>query len=359
MSKPRKRLDPLASIANSALRVAATRVFERWQDESAELVSAQDVTFELLALCRAIEAPQAESLETSADSATSVLRARLIGEIQGELLKEWSGTAEAVSTEMVRILAGIEHVKTSIEPPSADGLANRLADPGGLELVVEVAHDLRSPLTSILFLAETLLRGGSGAINDVQKRQLGIVYSAALGLISTASDVVELARGGDRQDAEPVPFSLAGLIGPVRDLVQPMALEKGVEIRLETPADDHRFGLPVPLSRVLLNLTTNALKFTETGFIDIIGRKTTGDRVEFSVRDSGCGIDADELPTMFYPFKRRSGPGSGYHFSGTGLGLTICRKLVRNLNGELQVESAPGWGTRFFFEIDLPTVRRA
>jgi signal transduction histidine kinase len=138
-----------------------------------------------------------------------------------------------------------------------------------------------------------------------------------------------------------------------------MAAEKGLQVRVETPPSDHRFGLPVPLSRILLNLTTNALKFTETGAIDIVARQTTGDRVEFSVRDTGSGIDAHELSSIFYPFRRRTGPGAGYDFSGTGLGLTICRKLVRSLNGELQLETAPDWGTRFFFEIELPTVQRA
>jgi signal transduction histidine kinase len=360
VSKPRKRLDPFVAIANPALRRAAAKVGERWQNNSAGLVSEQDVTFELLALGRAIESTQSQAIEDSADSATIVLRSGLLHDLQSEVLKEWADSDQIASAEMLGILNGFNRVHTSIEPGSSDGLAKRLSDPGGLELVVEVAHDLRSPLTSILFLAETLLRGSSGALNEIQKRQLGIVYSAALGLISTASDVVELARGGERYDtSDPVPFSLAGLLGPVRDLVQPMAAEKGVDVRLESPAVDHRFGLPVPLSRVLLNLTTNALKFTQEGFIEIAARATSDERVEFSIRDSGCGIDANELATLFYPFKRRSGPGSGYHFSGTGLGLTICRKLVHGLGGELQLESAPGWGTRFFFEIDLPPIKRA
>lgn len=360
ISKPRKRLDPFASIKNAGLRQAVIRVSERWQNDSAELVSEQDITFELLALSRAIEDPDTNAIEDSIDSATTVLRSGLLQELQSEVLKEWADADHVSSAEMLGVLAGFERVQSRIEPASADGLAKRLSDPGGLELVVEVAHDLRSPLTSILFLSETLLRGSSGSLNEVQKRQLGIVYSAALGLISTASDVVELARGGERFDSsDPIPFSLRGLMEPVRDLVQPMAEEKGVEVRLETPAADHRFGLPVPLSRILLNLTTNALKFTQQGFIELSARQTSADRVEFSIRDSGCGIDANELATLFYPFRRRSGPGSGYHFSGTGLGLTICRKLVHSLGGELHLESAAGWGTRFFFEIELPGVKRA
>src|SRR2546427_11103199 len=79
-----------------------------------------------------------------------------------------------------------------------EDLASSLAGPNGLELVVEMAHDLRSPLTSILFLAESLRSGQSSPISDAQRRQLGLIYSAALCLCTAANDVLELARGGDR-----------------------------------------------------------------------------------------------------------------------------------------------------------------
>src|SRR4029078_10289607 len=86
--------------------------------------------------------------------------------------------------------------------------ADRLTGPDGLELVVELAHDLRSPLTSILFLGETMKRGRSGPVTPRQERQLGLIYSAAFGLSSVASDVIELARGGDRL-GDPAPLSLS------------------------------------------------------------------------------------------------------------------------------------------------------
>src|SRR5213592_1551510 len=92
--------------------------------------------------------------------------------------------------------------------PEPDNLAACLSSPGGLELVVEMAHDLRSPLTSILFLAEALQRGQSGPVTDAQRRALGLVYSAALSLCGAASDVLELAQGGNRLvDRPPEPFS--------------------------------------------------------------------------------------------------------------------------------------------------------
>jgi hypothetical protein len=132
VSRPRKRLDPFVAISNPALRRAAARVGERWHNNSAGLVSEQDVTFELLALGRAIESPQSQAIEASADSATIVLRGGLLHELQSEVLKEWADSDQIASEEMLAILSGFNRVHASIEPSSADGLARRLSDPGGL-----------------------------------------------------------------------------------------------------------------------------------------------------------------------------------------------------------------------------------
>jgi signal transduction histidine kinase len=245
-------------------------------------------------------------------------------------------------------------VRVQLEPKWDQYFASRLTEPQGLELVVEVAHDLRSPLTSILFLAETLRRGQSGDVNDVQRRQLGIVYSAALGLISVASDMIELARGGNQlMDNDPSPFSVASVLESVRDIVLPMAEEKGLALRLLPPDIDQRLGYPVALSRVLLNLTTNALKFTDEGLIEITAQELDGGRVELSVRDTGRGVDEEAIQTLFQPFRRMRGR-RGHAFSGSGLGLMISRRLVEAMGSTLRLETRSGWGTRFFFEIALP-----
>ena len=232
--------------------------------------------------------------------------------------------------------------------------SDQLSGPRGLELVVEVAHDLRSPLTSILFLAETLQRGQSGPVNDIQRRQLGLIYSAALGLSTLASNVMELARGGSRlAEDSPAPFSVRDLFESVADIVRPMAEEKGLTVRLLPPDADHRLGPAQALARVLLNLTTNAIKFTEEGFVELVAKSTGPTAVEFSVRDTGRGINPEAIETLFRPF--RPGPESrGRTFSGTGLGLALCRKLVEAMGSELRYETSPDWGTRFVFSLELP-----
>ncbi|MCI0433642.1 MAG: HAMP domain-containing histidine kinase, partial [Gemmatimonadetes bacterium] len=230
--------------------------------------------------------------------------------------------------------------------------------PSGVEFVAGVAHDLRSPLTSILFLAETLLSGQSGQVNDVQKRQLGIIYGAALGLVSVASDIIELVRGGEGlTELRPTLFSVTEILQSVHDIVRPMAEEKGLGVHLFPPAEDLRLGYPLALSRVLLNLTTNGLKFTDSGFVEISVRSAGESRAEFSVRDTGRGYSPEAMGTLYEPF-RPSRDGKKYGFSGAGLGLAISKKLVGAMGSRLEAETRPGWGTRFYFELELPVAPR-
>ncbi|HEX4600977.1 MAG TPA: HAMP domain-containing sensor histidine kinase [Gemmatimonadales bacterium] len=238
-----------------------------------------------------------------------------------------------------------------LEPPD---LSACLAGPNGLELVVEMAHDLRSPLTSILFLAEAMQQGQGGAVTETQRRQLGLIYSAALCLCTAASDVLELARGGVRLvERDPAPFSVVEMFGSVRSMIQPLAEEHGLDVRFGYPVPERRVGHARALSRVLLNLATNAVKYTDSGFVEIAARPLTPTQLEFSVRDTGPGLDAGAIESVFQPFRKASS-GLRQQFSSSGLGLAICRKLVRAMRSELHVETRPGWGTRFFFAVDAP-----
>ncbi len=104
----------------------------------------------------------------------------------------------------------------------------------------------------------------------------------------------------------------------------------------------------------MLNLTTNALKFTEEGFVELVARSITPRQVVFSVRDTGRGIEKEARKTLFQPFRRSNSKERGFCFSGTGLGLNICRRLVSAMGSNLELETRPGWGTRFFFKLELP-----
>lgn len=285
----------------------------------------------------------------------SSLGRRLLELLRGEIVDGWRDIG-VPDTELLPLLVAMERVRVTIQPNWAQSFAQQLSGSDGLALLMDVAHDLRSPLTSILVLAETLQRGQSGTVNDVQRRQLGLIYTAALGLSSVASDIIEFTQGGDQLvDQEPSGFSVTAMLESVRDIVRPIAEEKHLTVRLLAPQNDQRSGHPVALSRVLLNLTTNALKFTDEGYVEIVAQETGDERIEFAVRDSGRGIPPEKVTTLFQPLRKESGR-RGQLFSQTGLGLTICRKLCSAMKSELKVESRIGWGTRFFFDLDLPVV---
>ena len=339
----------------AAVQEAADRVVAGWQELAEDSASAEEVRELVGRLVEAAREAAEDHEHPGGRLPCTQLARRVLTLLRGNLLQRVATLSPLPeSGELLRLLTAFELVQHRLEPDWAQHFADRLSGPDGLELVVEVAHDMRSPLTSVLFLAETLLRGQSGPVNPVQERQLGLVYSAAFGLSAMASDVIELARGGDRLvDLEPIPFSVRDILNSVGDIVRPIAEEKAIAVTLAGPAGDFRQGHPVALSRVLLNLTTNALKFTDEGTVEVIAEAGRGNLVEFAVRDTGQGIPAEAMLTLYEPFRRRHAPGV-YTFSGSGLGLSICRKLVEAMGSSLQVETEAGKGTRFFFVLDLP-----
>jgi signal transduction histidine kinase len=283
------------------------------------------------------------------------LTRRVIDALRFALLRAWSrGPVPTPGSRVLGHLLAIEQLAAALENDGAQQFGAHLAGPDAADLLAEVVHDLRSPLTSILFLAEALEQERSGPLTDLQRRQLRLVYTAALRLHGVVTDAIEVAVGGAVLGSDdPAPLSLTELFDGVRDIVRPIAEEKGLTIRCETPVGDYRIGNRLTLQRVLLNLVTNALKFTHHGGVEITAEERAPGRVRFSVRDSGPGIAAAAVATLYRPF-RRAPAGQGYRFSSTGLGLVVSRRLVAAMGAELQYESIPDAGTRFWFELDLP-----
>lgn len=351
----RNSLEPLAGVSSAFVTAATRRAARRWNEEAGGEGDPEGPATVLAAMALAIDQGRPGYVSQLVPPPAAALSHRLLDLLQTELVRGWSAADPAPSpTAILESLRALEQVRQRLGASATEQLSSPLAGTAGLDLLVEVMHDLRSPLTSILFLAETLQRGQSGEVNELQRRQLGLVYSAALGLSSVVSDAMELARGGDElADQELVPFSAAEVLETVKGIVLTMAEEKGLSIRLVPPTVDQRLGHPIPLNRVLLNLTTNALKFTNKGFVEIRFTELSGTRVELAVRDTGPGINPMAIPDLFRPF-RKSRERKGHCFSGTGLGLAISKRLVNAMGSELRFETDPARGTRFFFELDLP-----
>ena len=340
-----------------ALRLAAVHVCETWDCHGEGGSSPEEVQAAAGLLCDTVRR-SVESASPAVHVFPPALSApRLLEALRRSFLvrlQETEAHEHLDLGQVLRVYGAMDAVRAALEHDSAQRFLSKLSGPDAIQLVVEVAHDMRSPLGSILFLAERLRNAQSGPVNQIQERQLGLVYSAALGLSSLASDVIELARGGDRLvDRNPIPFSVSELMQSVRAIVQPIAEEKGLAMRFTPPATDFRIGYPTALNRVLLNLTTNALKFTTDGSVEVVARQSARTRIEFSVQDTGRGIPPQVMATLFDAFRRRVKPGE-YFFSSAGLGLSICRKLIEAMGGTLTVTSSPETGTRFSFELELP-----
>lgn len=343
---------------DALLARAVSIVSTEWEREVGDGHAADQVAARLSDLCETARRRAAGDASATCAFPPDIPARRMLDRLRATLLAEVAGEqGEPDGAALVRLLRGFEDALEMIERDAAQRFASRLAGPDGLELLVDVAHDLRSPLTSILFLAETLHGKRSGPVNAVQERQLGLIYSAAFGLNAITNDLIELARGGERLlDTTPVPFSLTEIMQSVHDIVRPIAEEKGLEMRMRlADAADHRVGQPTALTRTLLNLTTNALKFTDSGHVEMSAVARSQTRLEFSVLDTGPGLAPEVLSVLFEPFRRRYRPGE-YTFSSSGLGLAMVRKLVLGMGSELQVESAPDQGTRFHFTLELPVM---
>jgi signal transduction histidine kinase len=256
-------------------------------------------------------------------------------------------------SETLAVMTAFEHAIRFCELTSTGRFVARLSGAESVNAVVEIAHDIRSPLSSILFLVDTIRRGKSGKVSPIQERQLGLVYGAALGLSTLSSDLIDAVRGDRLVDGRPVPFSITETILGVCAIVQPIGEEKNLPVNVTLPAVDGRIGYASAISRVLINLTTNALRYTDSGSVSIGCTEHGPESVEFWVEDTGRGIPENVLAMLFDGFR----PGSvGIRFSSAGLGLAICRNLLEAMGSTLNVQTAPDTGTRFSFRIDLAVV---
>jgi signal transduction histidine kinase len=173
-------------------------------------------------------------------------------------------------------------------------------------------------------------------VTESQHRQLGLIRSAAFSLCAFATDVEEMARGGhDPLDGGPMPFLIRDVFSDVQRIVAPLQEAKAIALRFYVPREiDPRLGHAHALSRIILNLTMNALHATNRGSVEVCATPFDGRRVEFSVCDDGPGFD----------------PGS----LAIGLGLTICRDLVEALGSTLEMSTRAAGGARVRFTLDLP-----
>jgi signal transduction histidine kinase/CheY-like chemotaxis protein len=215
------------------------------------------------------------------------------------------------------------------------------------EFVSRMSHELRTPLNAILGFAELL---EAEQLSASQQNYVGLINSSGKHLMDLINAVLDHAKiESGSLTLEHIAYDFADTIEYVNTIVAPRASDKGLSyVTSISPALPRRvMGDPTRLRQVLINLLINAIKFTENGSVEMRVAAEDG-QLHFSVRDSGIGMDAEALDRLFKPFSQADDSVTR-KFGGTGLGLVISRELIEAMGGTIQVESAPGAGTCFWF----------
>jgi CheY-like chemotaxis protein/nitrogen-specific signal transduction histidine kinase len=219
------------------------------------------------------------------------------------------------------------------------------------DFVSRMSHELRTPMNAILGFAQ-LLEGE--AMKDEQRGFVNEINRAGIHLLELINQVLDLAKiEAGSMTLEQVEFDPMRTVDEVATLVAERARTQGLALRFfASPELPSRIvGDPTRLRQVLINLVGNAVKFTHEGGIDLrVDLMDGGGRIRFSVQDSGIGMDRETLSRLFRPFAQAD-ESTTRKYGGTGLGLMISRDLVRAMGGDIQVDSAPGRGSRFWFSL--------
>ena len=350
---PPHRLNSVPGVSSGLLTRAIRRVEARGQEAYGISADGADIPRILAAAALAADRGDASFIDTLTPRPSLRLSLHLIDLLEDEVLTLWR-SGENSTAQVLQAIDRVRFVRAAIERRFQQLPGAPLVGIDGLEFFIEFVHDMRSPLGALHLLADRLQQGWSGPLTPLQQRQLRLIYAASHALNSLTNNALQMTREWDQlEEPEARPFSVTKLLSEVQDVVRTLAAQKGLEVAFIRPDIDRRLGHPIELQRILLNLVTNALKFTRTGTITVSATDRDDSHVEFAVQDTGPGIHASAQQTLFQPFRKLAGSPRAT-FSATGLGLAITQRLVAALGGQLKYETAPEKGTRFFYTVHLP-----
>jgi signal transduction histidine kinase/CheY-like chemotaxis protein len=225
--------------------------------------------------------------------------------------------------------------------------------------LAHMSHEIRTPMNSIVGFSELAM---DGEVSPKTRDYLGKIHTNAEWLLQIINDILDISKvESGKMELENIPFDMHELFIGCRTLIMPKAVEKGITLYfyVEPSIGKRPLGDPTRLRQVLINLLSNAVKFTNTGMVKLhaalqgMGEHTI--TMHFEVKDSGIGMTAKQIKKIFDPFTQAE-TGTTRKYGGTGLGLSITKNIIEMMGGTLSVESTPGIGSKFSFELTFDTI---
>jgi len=281
------------------------------------------------------------ALESAVDGTAAVGELKLRGE--GDI------TVQAHFIPLTDRLAGVSGIVLFLH----DITELKRVDEMKSNFASNVSHELRTPLTSITGYVSLLLAGRAGALTQQQDEFLKIIKKQSQNLAGMIEDLLDFSRRRDTRAVGPLhAIAVSGAVSAAVERLDQTASVKDIEIRVNVPSD-----LPMVaaqqarLERVASNMIENAIKFSEPGNVVEVGAASSGEAVQVSISDRGCGIPASDLPHVFDRFFQA--PTGAAESGGFGLGLAICREIIESFDGDIRAESEEGAGSTFYFTVPV------